>query len=247
MGYKKALEVLRRGETPSDKAPELGLTPKNVALEDLGAVAVETLGFGPAHDSSGAGLEATRGDSENEDKKPSPPDEEHSDVLEAELEAPQPTEESADYPTEQPLGKEPAAKPGKQHVEVEMGQATPARIGEIETEAVEGATGYEGGAEGNLKEGAEDEATPDSALFLGSKAADELKPEGVNLAAATILPLSLLGSEKAWVWIVVLVCLAIAGYFLLEWYSRRSEVTSLPREAVKTSSGDTVRDFLDNY
>jgi len=116
-----------------------------------------------------------------------------------------------------------------------------------EAEAVEGATGYEAGAEGELTESAGDEATPDSALFLGSKAAEELEPERATLAAATILPLSLLGNKKAWVWIVVLVCLAIAAYFLLEWYSRRGEVTSLPREAVKTSSGDPVRDFLDDY
>ena len=148
---------------------------------------------------------------------------------------------------ETPPDKEPATKPCKQHAEVEMGQATPARIAEIEAEAVEGATGNKGGVERNLRESAADDATPDSALFLGRKAADELEPERVTLAAATILPLSLLGSKKAWVWIVVMVCVAVASYFLLRWYFRRDEVTSLPKEEVKTSGGDSIRSFLNEY
>lgn len=111
-----------------------------------------------------------------------------------------------------------------------MGQATPARIAEIEAEAVEGATGNKGSVERNLRESAADDATPDSALFLGRKAADELEPERATLAAATILPLSLLGSKKAWVWIVVVVCVAVASYFLLKWYTGKSESISPPKQ-----------------
>ena len=127
---------------------------------------------------------------------------------------------------ETPSDKEPATKPGKQHAEVEMGQATAARIAEIEAEAVDGATGNKGGVEGNLRENAADDTTPDSALFLGSKTGEELEPERGTLAAATILPLTLLGSKKAWVWIVVVVCVAVASYFLLKWYAGKSESVS---------------------
>jgi hypothetical protein len=164
---------------------------------------------------------------------------------EQELEAPQLTEESAEHHAEQPPAKEPAIKPGEQP-EVEERQATPAQIGKIEAETVEGA-GQKGGAEGNLKEHTADEAAPDSVQFLRSKAADELEPKRATLAAATVLPLSLLGTKKAWMWLAVLVGIAMAVYFFLRWYSRRDESTSLPKEASQTSSGDPVRDFLDNY
>lgn len=247
MGYKKALEVLERGETPSDKAPELGLTTKNVTAEDLRDGTVEALESEPDRDSSGAGQEAMGGDSENEDKKPSPPDEEKGDTPEAELEAPQLTEESAEHPSD----KESATEPGEQQIETKEEQATPVKIGEIEAEelakpeaeAVEGNTDREG----DLRESVTDEAAPDSGQFLESKAADELEAGRATLAAATILPLGLLGTKKAWLWAVVLVGLAIAGYFFLKWYFRRDESTSLPKEASETSSGDSIRDFMDNY
>lgn len=184
--------------------------------------------------------ETIRGDSESEDKKPHPPTEENSDAPEAELEAPQPIEESAEHLTEQPPAKEPVTKPGERHVEIEKEQSTTDQIRETEAEIVEGVSME------NVGDSADSEGTPESTPFLGSKAADEIESRA-TLATATILPLSLLGSKKAWVWIVVLICVAIAGYFLLRWYSRRGEVTSLPREAVKTSSGDPVRDFLDDY
>ena len=164
---------------------------------------------------------------------------------EQELDAPQLPEESAEHHAEQPTAKEPATKLGEQP-EVEGRQATPAQIGKIEAETVEG-TGQEGGAEGNLKEIAADEAALDSVEFLRSKAADDLEPRRATLAAATVFPLSLLGTKKAWMWIAVLVGIAMAGYFFLRWYSRRGESTSLPKEASQTSSGDPVRDFLDNY
>lgn len=164
---------------------------------------------------------------------------------EQELEAPQLTEESAEHHAEQPTAKEPATKPSEQP-EVEERQATPAHIGKIEAETVEGA-GQEGGAEGNLRERAADEAAPDSIQFLGSNAADELEPSRAPLAAAIVFPLSLLGTKKAWMWLAVLVGIAIAGYFFLRWYSRRGGSISLPKEASKTSGGDPVRDFLDKY
>ncbi len=173
----------------------------------------------------------TRDDSESEDKQPSPSAEEKGNVLEVELEAPQLTEESAEHSAEQPPAKEPATELGGRNIETEDRQATPAQIGEIEAEAVEG-TGQEGGAEGNLRESTVDEAVPDSALFLGKKVADEIEPGRSTLAAATILPL--LGTKKAWVWIVVLVCVAIAGYFFLRWYFRRGESTSLPKQEPQT-------------
>jgi len=199
--------------------------------------AVEALESEPDHDSSGAGQEAMGGDSENEDRKLSPPDEEKGDTPEAELEAPQ--------------LKEPATGPNERQIETEEEQVTPAQIEKIEAEglakpepeAMEGDTDREG----DLRESAADEAAPDSGHFLGSKAADELELGRATLAAAAILPLRLLGTKKAWMWLAVLVGIAIAGYFFLRWYFRRGESTSLPKEASQTSSGDPVRDFLDDY
>ena len=138
---------------------------------------------------------------------------------EQELEAPQLTEESAEHPAEQPPAKEPATKPSEQP-EVGERQATPAQIGEIVA----------------------DEAMPDSDLFLGREAADELEPGRATMTAATILPLSLLGTKRAWVWIVVLVCVAIAGYLLLKWYSGRGENTSPPEQ-----DPQTVDEFMRNF
>lgn len=187
-----------------------------------------------------AKLDRLRGDGQSEDKKSNPPAEGSSDALEAELEGPQ--------------LKEPVTEPGEQHMKIEKGQATPAQIGEIKAEAeaeelaraeakaVEGTTGYEAGAEGELMEGAGDEAAPESTLFLGSKAADNLEAERATLAAATILPLSLLGTKKGWVWIVVLVCVGIAVYLLLKWYSGKGDVTSPPK-----LEPQTVEKFMKNF
>ena len=111
-----------------------------------------------------------------------------------------------------------------------------------EPEAMEGDTDREW----DLRESAADEAAPDAVQIPGRKVADEIEPERATLAAATVLPLSLLGGKRAWVWIVVLVCVAIAGYLLIRWYSGRGRSTSLMKEASQTSSGDPVRDFLDN-
>lgn len=131
---------------------------------------------------------------------------------------------------EAPSDKEPATKPDKQSAEVETAKATPARIVEIEAEVVDGATGNKSGVEGNLIDSAVDDTTPDSAPFLGNRTGDELEPERGTLAAATILPLTLLGSNKAWVWIVVVVCVAVASYFLLKWYTGKSESASPPKQ-----------------
>ena len=98
-----------------------------------------------------------------------------------------------------------------------------------------------------LRESAADEAAPDSGQFLGSKAADELEPGRSTLAAAAILPLRLLGTKKAWMWLAVLVGIAIAGYFLWRWYSKRKKVTLPTNEQPKMHSGDPVRDFMDDY
>ena len=143
---------------------------------------------------------------------------------------------------ETPSDKEPATKPDKQSVEVETGQATPARIVGIEADAVDSATGNKGGVEGNLRENAADDATPDSALFLGIKTGDELEPKRSTLAAATILPLTLLGSKKAWVWIIVVVCVAVASYFLLKWYTGKSESVSPPKHEPQS-----VEEFMNKH
>ncbi|MCI2425828.1 hypothetical protein LM597_00125 [Candidatus Acetothermia bacterium] len=70
--------------------------------------------------------------------------------------------------------------------------------------------------------------------------------ESASLAATTaiILPLSLLSIKKAWVWIVVLICVAIIVYLLLSWYTRKSQVASLSKDTTKTSSGYPFRGFL---
>ena len=149
------------------------------------------------------------GDSENGEKKPSSPV----------------AEESAEHPAEQSLAKEPATEPSKKHIETEEEQVAPAQIEESEAEelakpepeAMEGATGYEGGAVGDLRE------------------------------SIAFLPLLSLLGNKTWVWIVVLACVAIAGYFFLRPCFRRDENTSPSKEPVKNSGGDPVSDFLDNY
>lgn len=184
--------------------------------------------------------ESVGGGSENGEKKPSPPDEEKGDTPEAELEAPQLTEESADHPAEQPSDKKPATKLGKQHVEAEEGQAAPAQIVGVNAEA-------EAEELAKATEDAGDDAAPESTPVLGDKATGELESERATLAAATIFLLDLLRTQKAWVWAVVLIFIAIAIYFLLKWYSGRGESTSLPKEASQTSSGDPVRDFLVAY
>lgn len=143
-------------------------------------------------------------------------------------------------PQKPPLPKEEAEEPVIK-LETEEEQVAPAQIEESEAEelakpepeAMEGATGYEGGAVGDLRESIADEVAADSGQFLERK--------------ATFLPLLSLLGNKTWVWIVVLACVAIAGYFFQRWYFRRDENTSPPKEPVKNSGGDPVSDFLDNY
>lgn len=130
-----------------------------------------------------------------------------------------------------PSDKETAIKPGIQPADAETGQETPARIAEIEAEVTEVPAGNKDGVEGNLKESAVDDAAPDSVLLPTRKAASELEPKKVNLAAATVRPLSLLGTKKSWVWtVVVLVCIALVGYLLYKWYKEKRESTSPPKQ-----------------
>jgi len=175
------------------------------------------------------------GGGEIEDQKPSSLGEEKGDTPEAELEAPQLTEESAEHPAEQPSDKEPATEPDERQIGTEEEQATPAQIVEVNAEA-------EAEELPKAMEDAADEAAPDSGSFLGSKAADEIEPGRATLAAATILPLSLLDTGKTWVWIFVLVCIAIAVYFFLRWYFRRGESTSPLEQEPQTVEG-FMRDF----
>jgi len=175
------------------------------------------------------------GGGESEDQKPSSPGKEKGDTPEAELEAPQLTEESAEHPAEQPSDKEPATEPDERQIGTEEEQATPAQIVEVNAEA-------EAEELPKAMEDAADEAAPDSGSFLGSKAADEIELERATLAAATILPLSLLDTGKTWVWIFVLVCIAIAVYFFLRWYFRRGENTSPLEQEPQTVEG-FMRDF----
>ena len=212
MGYKEALQFLGRDGT------EVKTEPEEIKVE---------------------GKHAERVAPSNMLDNPAPVPE--AETNEQELEAPQLTEESAEHPAEQPPAKEPATKPGEQP-EIEERQTIPAQIGEIEGEVAEGDNGQEGGAEGNLGESAADEAAPEPTLFSGRKAAEELEPGRAILAAATILPLSLLETKTAWVWIVVLLCAAIAGYLLLKWYSGRGESTSPPEQEPQT-----VDEFMNNF
>jgi len=175
------------------------------------------------------------GGGESEDQKPSSLGEEKGGTPEAELEAPQLTEESAEHPAEQPSDKEPATEPDERQIGTEEEQATPAQIVEVNAEA-------EAEELPKAMEDAADEAAPDSGSFLGSKAADEIELERATLAAATILPLSLLDTGKTWVWIFVLVCIAIAVYFFLRWYFRRGESTSPLEQEPQTVEG-FMRDF----
>ena len=218
MGYKEALQFLGRDGT------EVKTEPEEIKVE---------------------GKHAERVAPSNMLDNPAPVPE--AETNEQELEAPQLTEESAEHTAEQPPAKEPATKPGEQP-EVEEEQTAPAQIEKIEAEELAEPEAMEGDTdrEWDLRESAADEAAPDAVQIPGRKVADEIEPERATLAAATVLPLSLLGGKRAWVWIVVLVCVAIAGYLLIRWYSGRGRSTSLMKEASQTSSGDPVRDFLDN-
>ena len=173
-----------------------------------------------------ARLEVTGGDSETEEKKPSPP-----------------TEERGSAPV-----KELVAKPGEQHIEAEKEQAAPAQIAEtkagaaIEELARANPEIVEVAPEVDFGESAVDEATPEYTSLLEGKEACGLEPNRATLAAASILPLSLLGSKKTWVWIAVLVCLAIVGYLLIRWYSGRGDSTSPPKQEPQTVE-EFIRDF----
>jgi Flp pilus assembly protein TadB len=106
---------------------------------------------------------------------------------------------------------------------VETGAPTSAQIAKIKTEA---------------EKSAKTEAKPEM------DAAEQDLSESASLATAIILPLGLLSTKKAWVWIVVLICVAIVVYLLLSWYSRKRQVTSLSKDTTKTSSGYPFRGFL---
>ncbi len=216
-----------------------------------------------------AKTEETKGDSESGYRKPSPPAEENSDAIEVESETPKlttevledtyqrngeatNTEESNEYPTQQILTEEGVTEEHGRHIEIEKEQAASAHIGETEVEAaaeesarvepeiVKGTHGVD------LGESAGDEATPESTPVLGSKAADKIEPRA-HLSTPTVLPLGLLGTKKAWIWILVLVCVAVLVYFLWRLHSRKDEVASPLKKEVKTSTGGPVRDFLDDY
>lgn len=147
--------------------------------------------------------------------------------------------------------KEEAEEP-EPEPKVEMTRTTPAHIGETEVEAETEESArvepeiVEGTHRVDLGGSVENEAAPESTPVLQGKAADEVEPRAA-LATATILPFSLLSGKKAWVWIVVLVCVGIAGYFLWRSHSREDAVTSTPKEGVKTSGGNPVKDYLDAH
>ncbi len=107
--------------------------------------------------------------------------------------------------------------------------------------AMKGANGHEHVAEGDIRVDSGDEAAAESTTILGGKAAGEVESRAA-LATATILPFSLLSGKKAWVWIVVLVCVAIAVYLLLRWYSRQGKVTSLRKKEPQT-----IEELMENF
>ena len=115
-----------------------------------------------------------------------------------------------------------------------------------EAKVMEGANDHEHAAEGDIRVDAGDEEVAESTPILEGEVADKVEPR-TALATATILPLGLLGTKKAWIWILVLVCMAIAVYFLWRSHSRKDEIASPLKEEVQTSSGDPVRDYLAKY
>jgi len=86
----------------------------------------------------------------------------------------------------------------------------------------------------------EDEVVSESTLLLGDESAEEVDPRRA-LAAATILPFTLLNGKAAWiVGILIIVGIAIAIYYLMKSESGEGKA----KEAVK-SSGDPIRDKMD--
>lgn len=73
-----------------------------------------------------------------------------------------------------------------------------------------------------------------------------VEPGKASLAVPTIAAISLLDTNKWWVWLLVLLGICIAVYLLLRWDAGRGEATSLPKGPVKTKSGDRIRDYMDN-
>ena len=67
------------------------------------------------------------------------------------------------------------------------------------------------------------------------------------VASATILPIGLLDDKKTWLWILILIGVIITAYFLWRKYSKRKDVILPTNEKTKTSNGDTVKYFMDNY
>ena len=114
-------------------------------------------------------------------------------------------------------------------------------------EVAEGVNDREHAAEGDIGVDARDEAAAEPAPFLGRRVASDPGSHRVPPATAHILALSLLGTKKVWVWVAVLICLVIAGYFLFRWYSGRDELRSPSKETVRAHGGDPTRDFLDDY
>lgn len=106
-----------------------------------------------------------------------------------------------------------------------------------EVKVVESANGPEDAVVGDLRESAADETAPEPNPFRRRKTAEEFQPERATLAVATILPLSLVGTKKVWVWIAVLACVAIAVYLLLKWYSGKSKIASPLKEESQTVEG----------
>ena len=115
-----------------------------------------------------------------------------------------------------------------------------------EAKAIEKASSREGVSEGDIKVDGGNGTAAESPLILGSETVSKVKP-GATMASAVVLPFSLLSTKRAWVWILVLVCIVIVGYVLWRLYLKKDEVASFLKEEVKISSGDPVREYLGNY
>lgn len=221
MGYRKALEILKAVEEQSDSI----LEPDDKVEEVTPSIGIAYSGQCPNKEaegkSSGEGSSITAYETLNK-------------------------KESREYTDKEPTAEEELYEGERQHLTSDDKQSEASGIGQVKVgeSAVSSSVTQDDVARGNSENNLADQRASEENLGVVTREVDTTR---TALATATIFPLSLLGNKRAWVWILVLVCVIIAAYFLWRRYSKWKEVTLPTSDKTKASSGDPVRDFMDNY